>query len=121
MVARCGFSNMGRYLCYWQGTPHNPHCLTKSLTNSAARQLLHLHPLTLEDILTQDPREKLEMFPKLGYYFVSFRAIESRKTRDRLRHILSEDTIDAIDEGIVGEVNVYLVIFKEGICSVRSV
>ncbi|KAI1797946.1 hypothetical protein LXA43DRAFT_982741 [Ganoderma leucocontextum] len=80
-------------------------------------KLLGLHPLTLEDILTQDPREKLELFPRLGYYFVSFRAIESRKTRERLRNILSEDAANADDEGIVGEVNMYLVVFRGGICS----
>ncbi|KAI0778255.1 hypothetical protein BD413DRAFT_704623 [Trametes elegans] len=85
----------------------------------AIGKLLHLHPLTLEDILTQDPREKLELFPKLGYYFISFRAIESQKTRNRLRNILSEDDEDLHfpDGGIVGEVNVYLIIFREGICS----
>ncbi|KAJ8495621.1 hypothetical protein ONZ51_g1615 [Trametes cubensis] len=85
----------------------------------AIGKLLHLHPLTLEDILTQDPREKLELFPKLGYYFISFRAIESQKTRERLRNILGVDDEDwkLPDEGVVGEVNVYLIIFREGICS----
>ncbi|CDO71624.1 hypothetical protein BN946_scf184911.g94 [Trametes cinnabarina] len=85
----------------------------------AIGKLLHLHPLTLEDILTQDPREKLELFPKLGYYFISFRAIESQKTRERLRNLLSTDDEDPrfTDEGVVGEVNVYLIIFREGICS----
>lgn len=39
-------------------------------------QLLNLHPLTLEDVLQQDPREKLDVFDKLGYYFVVFRAID---------------------------------------------
>ncbi|KAH9898329.1 hypothetical protein C8Q73DRAFT_727005 [Cubamyces lactineus] len=85
----------------------------------AIGKLLHLHPLTLEDILTQDPREKLELFPKLGYYFISFRAIESQKTRERLRNILGveDDYWKLPDEGVVGEVNVYLIIFREGICS----
>lgn len=77
--------------------------------------------MTLEDILSQDPREKLELFPRLGYYFLSFRAIESRKTRDRLRNMLSEDVANADDEGIVGEVNMYLVVFREGICSVSII
>ena len=81
---------------------------------------MHLHPLTLEDILTQDPREKLELFPRLGYYFLSFRAIESQKTRERLRYLLSEDELGDKDEGIVAEVNMYLVVFREGICSVSS-
>ncbi|KAI0825063.1 hypothetical protein BC628DRAFT_1375272 [Trametes gibbosa] len=85
----------------------------------AIGKLLHLHPLTLEDILTQDPREKLELFPKLGYYFISFRAIESQKTRDRLRNLLSveDEALHTTDEGVVAEVNVYLVVFREGICT----
>ena len=80
--------------------------------------------MTLEDILQQDPREKLELFPKLGYYFVVFRAIESQATRDK-RRLMSTIATDAAptvtDEGIVGEVNVYLVVFREGICSVSRV
>ena len=74
--------------------------------------------MTLEDILQQDPREKLELFPKLGYYFISFRAIESRKTRERRRAKAKDDLQD---ESIVGEVNVYLVVFREGVCSVSIV
>ncbi|THH34176.1 hypothetical protein EUX98_g119 [Antrodiella citrinella] len=65
----------------------------------AIGKLLQIHPLTLEDILTQDPREKFELFPSLGYYFIAFR------------------TIETLDEGIVGIVNVYLVVFREGVCS----
>ena len=68
----------------------------------------------------EEPREKLELFPRLGYYFVSFRAIESQKTRERLRNMLSEDATSAEDEGIVGEINMYLVVFRDGICSVST-
>jgi Mg2+ and Co2+ transporter CorA len=35
-----------------------------------------LHPLTLEDVLQQDPREKLDTFDILGYYFVVVRALD---------------------------------------------
>ncbi|KAH9837216.1 uncharacterized protein C8Q71DRAFT_591066 [Rhodofomes roseus] len=88
----------------------------------AIGKLLHLHPLTLEDILQQDPREKLEVFPRLGYYFVVFRAIESMKTRERLRalHNPRDNSVSSaspMEEAIVGEVNVYLIVFREGICS----
>ncbi|KAK4687837.1 magnesium transporter, partial [Tremellales sp. Uapishka_1] len=38
--------------------------------------LLGLHPLTLEDVLQQDPREKLDTFDNLGYYFVVVRALD---------------------------------------------
>ncbi|KIP03961.1 hypothetical protein PHLGIDRAFT_121120 [Phlebiopsis gigantea 11061_1 CR5-6] len=76
-------------------------------------KLLHLHPLTLEDILQQEPREKLELFPKLGYYFIVFRAIESR--RNTAMGPNSRSGVTA--EGTAAEVNVYLVIFREGILS----
>ena len=85
---------------------------------------MHLHPLTLEDILQQDPREKLELFPRLGYYFVSFRAIESQETRECFRRHTAFDINNnehREDGGVVGEVNVYLVVFREGICSVRYI
>ncbi|KDQ63596.1 hypothetical protein JAAARDRAFT_695735 [Jaapia argillacea MUCL 33604] len=87
----------------------------------AIGSLLHLHPLTLEDILQQEHREKLEIFPKLGYYFIVYRAIESQKTRDRLRsHNASiEEESSEYDQGILGEANIYLVVFREGICSVK--
>lgn len=39
-------------------------------------ELLALHPLTLEDVLQQDPREKLDLFERLGYYFVAIRALD---------------------------------------------
>jgi len=79
----------------------------------AIGKLLHLHPLTLEDILMKDPREKLERFPKLGYYFISFRAIESWDHREKYR----DQDGDGREQGVVGEANVYLVVFNEGICS----
>lgn len=72
--------------------------------------------MTLEDILQQDPREKLERFPKLGYYFVSFRAIESRTIRAKLERQVAGTSGD---EALLVESNVYLVVFNEGVCSVR--
>lgn len=41
-------------------------------------KLFPLHPLTVEDILQQEPREKVEIFSKLGYYFAIVRAIDER-------------------------------------------
>ena len=70
----------------------------------------------------QEPREKLELFPKLGYYLVVFRAIESEKARNRRRLMTTMTTVDGKDElkdeGIIGDVTVYLVVFRGGICSV---
>ena len=60
----------------------------------------------------------MELFPRLGYYFVSFRAIESQKTRERIRNLLDQEDPNSQDEGIVAEVNMYLVVFRDGICSV---
>ncbi|EPQ32343.1 uncharacterized protein PFL1_00539 [Pseudozyma flocculosa PF-1] len=44
-------------------------------------KLFPLHPLTVEDVLQQDPREKVDVFDKLGYYFVVIRAIDERYFR----------------------------------------
>ena len=74
--------------------------------------MLHLHPLTLEDILHQDPREKLELFPRLGYYFIVFRAIDTGYKPS------GDQVPDAI--GKLNVTNVYLTVFREGICSVSS-
>ncbi|TFY72859.1 hypothetical protein EVG20_g140 [Dentipellis fragilis] len=98
---------------------NEPPSLSLDSTIRFIRKLLHLHPLTLEDILQQEPREKLELFPRLGYHFIVFRAIESAKTRTPFDN--SIDTTGELklsgDEGTVGEVYVYLIVFREGICS----
>ncbi|KAG0151795.1 hypothetical protein CROQUDRAFT_650850 [Cronartium quercuum f. sp. fusiforme G11] len=39
-------------------------------------KIFELHPLTVEDILMQETREKTETFDGLGYYFVCFRALD---------------------------------------------
>lgn len=41
-------------------------------------KLFPLHPLTVEDILQQESREKVEIFQKLGYYFANIRAVDER-------------------------------------------
>ncbi|KDQ31620.1 cora superfamily [Pleurotus ostreatus PC15] len=80
----------------------------------AIGRLLHLHPLTLEDIFQQEPREKLEFFSRLGYYFLVFRAIESQATQEKIQRA---DLHHGQSGGIVGEAIVYLVVFEEGICT----
>ncbi|KAI8452820.1 hypothetical protein BY996DRAFT_7200957 [Phakopsora pachyrhizi] len=40
------------------------------------QKIFPLHPLTIEDILHQDNREKTETFDRLGYYLVCFRGID---------------------------------------------
>lgn len=56
-----------------------------------------LHPLTSEDIRVQESREKVELFK--NYYFVCFHTFEQDKE--------SEDYLEPI--------NVYVVVFREGI------
>lgn len=56
-----------------------------------------IHPLTAEDIRTKETREKVELFKR--YYFVCFHTFESDSTSD----------------GFLEPVNVYLVVFREGI------
>ncbi|KAH7883545.1 hypothetical protein F5I97DRAFT_1813481 [Phlebopus sp. FC_14] len=84
----------------------------------AIGKLLHLHPLTLEDILQQDTREKLELFPKLGYHFIVFRAIEDTTIHEQpKKHSNAVDDLHQVDEASIGSANVYLVVFREGICT----
>lgn len=59
-----------------------------------------IHPLTIEDIITQEAREKIELFP--SYYLASFRSF----------------TIERDETGIEYEpFNVYVVVFREGTLS----
>lgn len=59
-----------------------------------------VHPLTIEDIITQEAREKIELFP--SYYFASFRSF----------HVVEEP------EGKEYEpLNIFVVVFREGTLS----
>ncbi|GME45853.1 Family metal ion transporter [Neofusicoccum parvum] len=57
-----------------------------------------VHPLTREDILTQEAREKVELFR--SYYFVCFRSFYQ---------------MDKEHEDFMEPVNVYAVVFREGL------
>ncbi|KAL9103964.1 MAG: hypothetical protein Q9163_001026 [Psora crenata] len=58
-----------------------------------------IHPLTAEDIMMQEAREKVELFPK--YYFVNYRTFE--------QDMNSEDYLEPV--------NMYVVVFPEGVIS----
>lgn len=58
-----------------------------------------IHPLTAEDILMQETREKVELFR--SYYLVSYRTFEQDSN--------SEDYLDPV--------NLYFVVFREGVIS----
>lgn len=61
-----------------------------------------IHPLTIEDITTQESREKIELFP--SYYFACFRSFSI--------------TVDAVTKEKEYEpFNVYVVVFREGALS----
>jgi len=59
-----------------------------------------IHQLTIEDILMQEPREKVELFQ--NYYFVNYRSFEQDKD--------SEDYMEPV--------NIYVVVFRDGVLSV---
>ncbi|KAI0181038.1 cora-like Mg2+ transporter [Hypoxylon sp. FL1284] len=59
-----------------------------------------VHPLTIEDITTQEAREKIEIFP--SYYFASFRSF----------NLVQED--DGID---YDPYNIYVIVFREATLS----
>lgn len=59
-----------------------------------------IHPLTIEDISTQEAREKIELFP--SYYFACFRSFH----------------VEEIDGGQEYEpFNIYVIVFREGTLS----
>lgn len=58
-----------------------------------------IHPLTAEDILMQEAREKVELFH--DYYFINYRSFEQ----------------DGNNEAYLQPVNMYAVVFREGVIS----
>ncbi|KAF1810774.1 cora-domain-containing protein [Eremomyces bilateralis CBS 781.70] len=60
-----------------------------------------LHPLTVEDILEQEEREKVELFGH--YYFCNYRSFEQDTTSDEY----------------MDPVNIYWVVFRDGLISFR--
>lgn len=61
-----------------------------------------IHPLTVEDIVMQEAREKVELFR--SYYLVSYRTFEQ----------------DSNSEDFMEPVNIYVVVFREGVISVGT-
>jgi len=57
-----------------------------------------VHPLTREDITTQETREKVELFK--SYYFVCFRSFYA---------------VDKLSDNYLEPINVYAVVFREGL------
>jgi len=61
-----------------------------------------IHALTAEDIMMQEPREKVELFR--NYYFVNYRTFEQ----------------DTNSEEYMEPVDLYVVVFREGVLSVST-
>jgi magnesium transporter len=59
-----------------------------------------IHPLTIEDIITQEAREKIELFP--AYYFASFRSFNMVEEPDGIEY---------------EPFNIYVIVFREGTLS----
>jgi magnesium transporter len=66
----------------------------------AITKAFYVHPLTKEDILMQESREKVELFQK--YYFTSFRSFHQ---------------VDKTSDDYLDPVNVYIVVFRTGVLS----
>lgn len=64
----------------------------------AISRAFSIHPLTTEDILTQEAREKVELFKQ--YYFVCFRTFFQ---------------MDKTSEEFLEPVNFYMVVFRDGV------
>ncbi|KAF8506661.1 hypothetical protein F5888DRAFT_1644324 [Russula emetica] len=65
-----------------------------------------------------EPREKLESFPKLGYYLITFRAIEYTTPDERLEIISQKTGSSQLPvQGVANETCIYLVVFRDGICT----
>ncbi|KAJ5081373.1 hypothetical protein NUU61_009637 [Penicillium alfredii] len=64
----------------------------------AISRAFSIHPLTTEDIQTQEAREKVELFKQ--YYFVCFRTF---------------DQMDKTSEEFLEPVNFYMVVFRDGV------
>jgi magnesium transporter len=62
-------------------------------------RVFQIHPLTAEDIMMQEAREKVELFQ--NYYFVNYRTFEQ----------------DPLSEDYLEPVNMYVVVFREGLLS----
>ncbi|KAK2765924.1 Mg(2+) transporter [Arachnomyces sp. PD_36] len=64
----------------------------------AISRAFSIHPLTSEDIVTQEAREKVELFKQ--YYFVCFRTFYQ---------------LDKTSEDFLEPVNLYMVVFRQGV------
>lgn len=65
------------------------------------QSIFYIHPLTAEDIATEEPREKCEMFN--NYYFICFKSFDA----------------DAYSPTYLQPVGLYLLVFRGFVLTVR--
>ncbi|CAH0043387.1 unnamed protein product [Clonostachys solani] len=87
--------------------PRNEHCVWWLNCNNPTKeevqglcQAFGIHPLTVEDIITREAREKIELVS--SYYFASFQSFHTVKCGENLEY-----------EGF----NMYVIVFREGVLS----
>ncbi|GAN03838.1 cora-domain-containing protein [Mucor ambiguus] len=80
--------------CFWIDI-HNP----SDVEMKQIQRIFHIHPLTAEDITTEEPREKCEALN--DYYFICFRTFES----------------DATSPNYLQPIGIYILIFQGFILS----
>ncbi|KAL7312325.1 CorA metal ion transporter [Mucor circinelloides] len=78
-----------RNACFWIDI-HNP----TDMEMKQIQRIFHIHPLTAEDITTEEPREKCEALN--NYYFICFRTFES----------------DAASPNYLQPIGIYILIFQ---------
>jgi magnesium transporter len=77
----------------------NVHSATKDEVQGICKAF-GIHPLTIEDIITQEAREKIELFP--SYYFACFRSF---------------NVVEEEDGSEYEPFNTYVIVFREGTLS----
>ncbi|KAI8641261.1 hypothetical protein BD408DRAFT_444470 [Parasitella parasitica] len=75
--------------CFWIDI-HNP----RDVEMKQIQRIFHIHPLTAEDITTEEPREKCEAFNH--YYFICFRTFEA----------------NSLSSNYLQPIGIYILIFK---------
>ncbi|CAG9944774.1 unnamed protein product [Clonostachys rosea f. rosea IK726] len=87
--------------------PRNEHCVWWLNCNNPTKeevqglcQAFGIHPLTVEDIITREAREKIELVS--SYYFASFQSFHTVRSGESLEY-----------EGF----NMYVIVFREGVLS----
>jgi Mg2+ and Co2+ transporter CorA len=76
--------------------------LRTDIASAVLPQVFGIHPLTTEDILLEETREKIELFR--NYYLVCFRSFDQ----------------DPYSQTYLEPLNMYIIVFREGTLSVSS-